>query len=216
MRLYNYLNESIEKHLEYYNPTEKVELKNAWEKIQKDCGPVLKELKNANDFLYRGMTRQGYFLKKKVRTNRQPLTTSKKLHQMFDMYFKGKFGWNARSNGLFVTGSSNDAASYGPKTYMIFPIGNFKYIWSPEVGDLFIFASQNKLTGYEAEKLPASIRYERTSEALDDGNYTDKRLAEAINSENEIMIKTDTYYAMDIFFQPVMEELIFKGKTLNI
>lgn len=219
MRLYNYLNEDIEKELQYYNPIERTEIDVAWNKIQKECKPFLRDIKNADSFLYRGMMHgKGTFFKKKVRKNRVPTTTTKSLHEAYDRYFNEKFGWKARSNGLFVTGSTNDAGSYG-RTYMIFPIGNYKFVWSEDVGDLFIYGHDNNLRSnkhMDFKNTPPEEYYQTVKNVMDKASYTDKNIVSAINSENEIMINSDTYYALDIFYKPVMEELVFKGKVLSV
>lgn len=212
MRLYNYLNED-EGVFQFYNPSEKETLKKAWDIIQKDCKPFLKDIRNARNFLYRGMKEQKNFVKKKVRTDRSPMNTPEDLHELYDRYFKEKFGWNARSNAVFANGNSLEASQYG-REFMIFPIGNYKFVWSPEVEDLFVNPITRGLK--RSDERNNEGFYQKVKEELDSVNYTDKNMALAIRSKNEIMIGTESYYALNVFFEPAMGGLVFKGSTLDI
>lgn len=74
--------------------------------------------------------------------DRRPLDTHALLHNMIDEELKKRFGWAPRSRGMFCfnrSGSVN-AQEYGTP-YKICPLESFKYIWSPDVQDLY-----NKMT----------------------------------------------------------------------
>ncbi len=75
-----------------------------------------------------------------TRKNRKPLDTPIKLHNILDKMFQKKFGWKARSEGVFAAGKwyfSGSKDTYYGDTYLFFPIGNFKYVWSPKIDDLY-------------------------------------------------------------------------------
>ena len=54
-----------------------------------------------------------------------------------DNVFDEDFGVRPRTQGAFTTGSYADAGTYG-KPYLFFPIGEYKYIWSDRVKDMWI------------------------------------------------------------------------------
>jgi len=101
--------------------------------IKLDCQPFLKE----KVILYRG---GGYFgdgmIYKKLRTDRIPTDLPRKLHDAFDNVTNKKYGFKARSESVFATPNIVTANRYD-KPNLIFPKGDFKYIWSPDIKDLF-------------------------------------------------------------------------------
>jgi len=107
--------------------------------IMDKCQPVVKELlpfHYSDDFLYSGRKYKSEIFIGKIRKNRRPMDTPLEIHEMFDKMFKKKYGWEPRSNSIFCTGDIEQAGNYG-KPYIIFPIGNFKYLWNPNIKDLF-------------------------------------------------------------------------------
>jgi hypothetical protein len=136
MKLRRFLNESSD-------IDETIEL------IKKDCEPFLKETKGLGKFLYRGSGSFGgensssKFIKKTSslyrvlpRKNREPSDTPIELHKLLNSQFKKNFGWNVRSEGVFVTFDKGTASKYGAP-YFFFPIDNYKYIYSNEIEDLY-------------------------------------------------------------------------------
>jgi hypothetical protein len=80
-------------------------------------------------------------LKGNVRDNRESKDSSSAFMAMYDNYFKDRFGYKARSQSLFTFFSEHTADQYkrpAGDVYMIFPRGEFKYIWSPYIADLFL------------------------------------------------------------------------------
>jgi hypothetical protein len=72
------------------------------------------------------------------------------LHNKFDEEFANKFGWHARSEGVFTTTSRRTAATYG-RAYIFFPTGHYEYIWSDEVDDLYTTVDGENLLNYDVE-----------------------------------------------------------------
>jgi len=108
--------------------------------IYRDCRPFIKELtkgKYNGDLLYSGRRKGGDIIKSAVRSDRTPSDTPLEYHKKLDELFKKKVGFNARSNVLFCTGSVSQALDYSNKVYIIFPIGKYKYTWSPVIKDLY-------------------------------------------------------------------------------
>ena len=55
---------------------------------------------------------------------------------MLNDYNKKRFGWNTRTEGLFTSKSKVDVNNWG-KPEIIFPIGEFKYVWSNNSEQLY-------------------------------------------------------------------------------
>jgi hypothetical protein len=115
--------------------------------LQKDCKPFLKELDS--NFVWRGTHRNINAIKelKSRLENRRPSDTDAEVHYHINELFKKKFKWYAR-NGVFATGNYQIARDYG-KPFMFFPIGNFKYVWSPDIEDFFTEIDESDYTNYD-------------------------------------------------------------------
>lgn len=160
--------------------------------LKRDCKQVIDKIENR--FFLRGVRASSVplaeFSKKNIRPDRKPMSTDLAMHHAMDNWFNEKFGFKARSAALFTTGDFKDARSYGA-VYAIFPIGDFRFIWSEVIGDLFI-----------------SMRDpERMGEILDDANYKDTDLESALSSGHEIMLSCKEYYALRIRSQNDIEAL---------
>ena len=149
--------------------------------VKRECKTWLSAVKNCKyKVVYRGYS--GKLIdKKNVRTDRKPKDTDAKTHKKLDDMFLKKVGWRTRSEGLFVSGSSVVGTVYGDTSGMCFPTGDFKFIWSPNVHDLFAFVRPNNETILDTDILD---------------NYTDKNLCRAIQSFKEITIKCKSYYVI--------------------
>lgn len=125
--------------------------------------------------------------KRKVRKDRKPLSTSDKRHVEANKWFEDNFGVKARSEGLFCypKGLWQNASEYG-KMYLIFPIGEFKIIWSPEVKDLFMQIDFGK-----------EIRRKNIDELLGSLEFQDNDVKAALKSSSELMVICDEYYVVE-------------------
>lgn len=176
--------------------------------IKKDCQPFLSQLDGAP--MYRGLRRKAGahnedFLKKEVRIDRQPHLTRTENHEIIDGWMQRTFGINGRSATIFCSGDDTTAYTYG-NVYAIFPIGKFEFLWSPQIDDLFTDFPRDLEDGDE----------DGIEEFLENQNYTDKNLAAAIKSSNEIMIQCEEYYALPMFAEDwnskeVLEKLNLKS-----
>ena len=139
-RLDSYVKENIYVGSHSYTEKEVDNFVDFWDKVSKECKPYLTEIKKNNKdmkMLLRGMNERGDFTTRRVREDRSPKDMPYEWHEAFDEWFKGEFGWNARSAGLFCTGKESIASGYNDQIYYIFPIGRYKYIWSDEISDLY-------------------------------------------------------------------------------
>jgi hypothetical protein len=124
--------------------------------IEKDCKPYLKEVRTGTSMFIRySKTYRNEEIIKKISktTDRKPKDTPKELHDFMDETLKKKFGWKARSQGLFVW--------IAPKNYLVgvnlssevgnyvFPIGPYKYVYNSEIFDIYAEYQQIESDFYE-------------------------------------------------------------------
>jgi hypothetical protein len=113
------------------------------EKIEKECSEIIK-IYHFSGCLFRGV---GFGGEQEIgvntgiyriipRMDRMPKDTSKEHHEMIDGLFKKKFGWGARSEGVFAIPDIDIAKTYG-KLCLFLPCNGFKYLYSPEYRDLY-------------------------------------------------------------------------------
>lgn len=160
--------------------------------LLKECKPYLTVIRNdvVKYRLYRGVSgRAPSFFKRKVRINRVPKDTDPRTHEILNDLFNRKFKIKARSQCLFVVGSKSVASGYGlPR--IIFPVGKFKFIWSPKIRDLY-----GKILGTFDPGLEDEEYFYKLSKLISTYQTTDLR--KAIESGNEIMIDCKEYYGVD-------------------
>ena len=178
--------------------------------IKRDCQPWLKAMKNCNGFFWRGLKKPGDFIRIRVRTNRVPMNMEREEAASLDRGFQKKFGWKPRSSGVFVSGSDREARGYSGLAvgvHAIFPMGDFKFVWSPFIEDLYTdMPTAIKKTKIAFDKI--RIRKEGVLEVLAQEMFTDKDLCKARRSNNEVVIGCKTYYALD--GNNIMDDNTFK------
>ena len=157
--------------------------------IKQNCKPYLRE--NYSPILdlplYRGVKTNKAVFKRDVRLeNRKPLDNREVVHQGLNDVFKERFGEEFR-NSLFATGDITEASNYG-NVYYIFPIGEFSYLWSPDVYDIY------------GEWLEMELENARPIEFINNMRKKEWKhnteLLKAIRSGREIMIRCKSYYGV--------------------
>jgi hypothetical protein len=172
--------------------------------IKKDCGPWLRTI---NPIINSGKGFVRYSFKERIkfiknffpRTDREPRDNSQELHNTFDKGFLEKFGWKGRSEGVFVWPVNNiaafllDSLDGDSHTFIFYPIGEFKYIWSPKVKDLFNVSRGAIETPEDFIK-----------------TYINKNLLKSIkgplNTGNEVMFKCSSYYLVNMKHMALLME----------
>lgn len=175
--------------MKWHQLTEDTQLdeNNVWDFIQKNCQPYLKENPDwMTRPLYRGMSYRGDIQIKNIRSDRQPTDSNSFLHQLYDEAFiENGYALN-RTNSIFCTGDLEMAYKYG-EAYVIFPMGNFAFVYSPTVKDLYLFSKTFYERGFlkfdkEDEKilttddLTSFLRNKSSSDELRDGPFSFREL----------------------------------------
>jgi hypothetical protein len=159
----------------------------------RDCAKFIKELPILSDKkqLWRGIEKQKYALRNKPHPKRRPLDTPIEVHKKLNVYFEQKFGWPARQ-GLFCTASKGFAHQYGDGMVVaVFPIGDYKYVWSPDVSDIYgLYLDMDEFLE------PKNIKWEEVKKQLDEAEWKNSQMIELFNvSEGiEISFKCDEFY----------------------
>lgn len=156
--------------------------------IKRNCQPYLSQVDDPIS-LYKGTTRKtAEFQRKKVRLDdRRPVGASGTEHVAYNEYFKSEFGAPFR-NSVLVTGSHMDARSFGTNIRIVFPAGEFRFVWSPKVNDINMSIGFRSAKPRTIPELVANmVQYE----------YRDDNLQAAIDSGNEIMIRCKEYYTIN-------------------
>jgi hypothetical protein len=168
--------------------------------LDRDCKPFLRELKGTNGFVYRGNTQTIESIKKfspNVDKGRVPVAASKELHELVNVASDHMFGWKFR-DGVPTSTSYGWADSFG-QAYMFFPIGAYKYVYSPNVTD-FNFEFANAVDA-ETWMWRGWQRNLKGSEAIDwmisklkDFRYTDTDLRKMLSGNAEVSFNCREYY----------------------
>ena len=121
-------------------------------KIKKECSQIIAIYKkHSGKVLYRGIksypSDYTYII---PRTNRTPMDTPSEIQEQIDRGFYHVFGWKPRSEGVFCVADIGTARNYssGRRASVIFPKNGFKYVWSPEILDLY-FSRVKDMNDYD-------------------------------------------------------------------
>lgn len=149
MKFYRYINEGNR------YPEEYEDIKSIL--IKKNSKPFLKEfgkMYGSNKYIYRGydagQKTMGYILKKS-RTNRKPRFLPQDVHKHLSKLSKKLWGWDMRTEGVF-TGDDTNASNFG-QLWRFIPIGNYKYIYTTEISDIYSIYDNYKLSNDEEKKV---------------------------------------------------------------
>lgn len=212
MKLYEVTTPSItmsrEDWLDYVQKTERGKDRRALglaKYITKYCQPWLSQTNKGAMIVYRGFSYlgniEGYrlsgqhaplYFTRAVRQDRQPRNTNKKMHDKINTALADCGAVANRTNSVFVTGSHQQASYYGT-VYVVIPVGQFKYTWSPYYTDWYEYDWQ-------------------IDAAIDSGSFCDKiswdnnSLPEAIDRWGEIMVACQKYIAIRTDFYPNVQE----------
>jgi hypothetical protein len=157
-------------------------------KLKELCAPYISVLKHTDGApLFRGYKGSRFsningFQVMEPNLDRTPVDTPQVLHTALNQAFKRQFGFPYR-NGVFASGSYEDARYYG-EVYAVFPIGELKYIWSKQIGDLYVQLDRT----FNFEEISASKQSLVTAITSVVNAYQNTELDKAILSGHEVMI----------------------------
>ncbi len=180
--------------------------------IKRDCQPYLRQ--NAFSLkqlaMYRGLEPGEAFteqyptvIHKDIRLNdRKVSDTDPLIHDFFNIQFTKLYGAPFR-NSMFANGNAGMVFQYG-RVYIVFPIGEFKFLWSDVVDDLYVSISNETWNVFpngvpETHKLRDSLKPEQALYKYLNPiakSYRTDDLMSAIASSKEIMIRGSSYYGI--------------------
>ena len=200
--------------------------------IERECSQIIKIYKKTLGYLWRGISRYSVVnqaeikitnMKKPLsitpRTAREPKDMPWDIHEFLDTLFKKYFGWNVRSEGVFTTTSRRQAGTFGTPV-VVFPVDGFKYVYHPQVGDLFSHMEDEHLLlpaedwAWETELPKDKDPFVEQSEAIEDlvKGFKSTSLASIIRDKmgmyQEIAIKCKKYYILPNKFEGTLTSIL--------
>src|SRR5574343_568799 len=162
-----------------------------FDKFFQDCKSFINEVCKMDyprEPLFRGVGRDTgmgkWTIKNSHLKDREPMNTDIQVHRLLNDAFEDRFGWKVR-NGVFTTSDDKDARRYGHLFY-VFPAGDFKFVWSSKMSDLY--------TDLDVKFNVKNIAGARKVVDM----YQDTDLEAAMKSGHEIMFKCERYYLFDV------------------
>ena len=183
-----------------------------YEKVKDECAHFLKEVKGSKYEAARG-SRKMYGIGKRLvpRKDRNPTDTPPAVHDMADNRFKKKFGWYARSEGVFAnsTRKMSIIKHYGP-TYYFYPVGKYEYLWSPRTNDLVLYLVDKDILHQDNFGVLPGVMNDDIQAALDKiiPTYKKTGLKDALMDGHEVMYKCKAYYMVSSDYHMSYKELI--------
>lgn len=157
--------------------------------IHKECSEFFKETNGLR--LFRGTKRNiAAFEKIRPRQDRQPKDTPQVIHEYLDKWFQKKFGWKARSEGVFVSPRSDQTEHYGAP-YWFIPCNGYKYVYSPKIWDIVAeLESVRLMDNYEGRRSPSDLWEEEDErdQIMEDllSSYTNRNIKSISGLEYEV------------------------------
>lgn len=207
-------------------------------KISKDCKPFVTQFRKekCESLIYRGVEKwsdteviksqniqdlrekhpqyQNLFdlmMEKNTRKNRKPKDTPSSISKMMDDAFEKKLGLRLRSQGVFGISSVGVTLHYG-YPWILIPIGNFDFYWSPDVDDLWNWAENQwddyfqefgeedgNFIGNDNYDTKSNEHFKQDMEEMASG-YKKDNLKGAIQSRHEITFLCDKYLLVNSMY----------------
>lgn len=187
------------------------------ELLVKKCRPICEIYAKTRGVLYRGIKKihneeQNVFMLKTRRKDRKPKNSSTEIHNLFNETFNEIFHWKPRTEGIFCSTDYQTATFYG-YSYIVFPIGNFRYLYSENVRDTIDLPGQVlKKMGHYNIKSWSDPTFIKELKKFIKENFTDKNLETLLSkaSDTEVVLDCDEYYGIrraDIDYTKLIKEL---------
>lgn len=130
----------IKNYINFLNENNNIDKK--LDKVFDECKPYIDMVKSCkfNRLLYRGFSETDIKIEK-INHNwyRTPKDTPQEFHDFINEILYDKFGWLGRNGvfSFFMNISKTQNSYFNKETYILFPIGNFDYLWNPKIHDLY-------------------------------------------------------------------------------
>lgn len=168
----------------------------------KDCAPFLREIRGIPaKYLPKHGTNTAPdhwdIVQQKIR--RGPRDSSAEMHDAVNDIFDQKFNWHARTDAIFISGDAQRSRSYGPLC-TIFPIGEYDYLWSPQVEDLYVeyTLAKDKYLVPERDINYSEVRRLATQDTIEKVRHAhwhfNDALQDGLRDGFEIMLRAKKYY----------------------
>jgi hypothetical protein len=175
--------------------------------LKQDCRPFL-EFCNLHKVVFGRETRsKDYppdhaYVKKYPRHDRKPVDTPSILSSLIDDLFYHKFGWRVRSSGVFTTPRS---LLDGIGMQLCFIIGNFNFVTSPKVSDLYLILGDisRKVFFHHSNDIEAIFSQINQEQAIAIANefkklylntFTEKTIPNETKHGKEVVFDCHSYY----------------------
>lgn len=200
----SYGNETLPERVEIHDE-DLVEIQRVIDTLKSKCGKYYREAKKSGKMFYRGTYKADWrepITPITPRTDRRPKDTNKVLHNLVDDLLEKKFGWRPRSEGIFTSSHRGMVAGYG-NTFSVWPIGDYKFVWSDEARDMFnSLRAMLKLSSSDMDNsntvlkaLKDSGNQNKIKKLVD--SFQDTNLAAAWKSGNEVVFSCKQYYLVN-------------------
>lgn len=107
--------------------------------LKQRCAPWMRDSSSLNKYVFlRGYgDAKGFAFERATRTDRNPRDSSREMHNGMNAEIEAAGLTANRSNSVFVTSDGEAAESYSTTgaTYIVVPVGDYSYTWSPDVAD---------------------------------------------------------------------------------
>ncbi len=181
--------------------------------IERDCKSYLDYIRaftnGSTYWLKRGINKKpdAPYFKAPVNKNRTPTDTSSKIHRILDYNLKELYGEKFRSESIFCSTKIGTASSYG-YPYFVFPVGEWKYCWSPIVADAYSFFDNHK-----HDTSPEGL--DKIERALGQ-KYSDSSYDVDISSDRWLKMIRDYLHVERPYKTDGLKQLIESGKSQEV
>lgn len=184
-----------------------------------DCMPFIELLRKNNNknyallyhntyngYIYDGVKNYGY-IKLPHKDRIKPRDTDIRLHKLMSDLFLEKFSWNPRVSSIFC--HNNLYHAFG-KQYIILPVGEFKYVWSPKIADPFMMIWGKFKLDSDANVVDEDMQKARQMITDYVDSCIDTDFDKYLISKNEIMIHAEAYYLIDYSYVGKIRDMIYE------
>ena len=186
------------------------------EYVESHCQPWLSQV--GSGLAYRGVSPRVHqnrpLFTHPVRQNRKPRDSTWETHQFFNRLIGLAGGVANRSNSVFVTPRLSTATSYG-LAYVVIPVGQFHYTWSPGVEDWFSEEKEVR-SWWDPELVMKHVHLNRILYALDQAQMIPTDPSNPLEELHQIRYQSDYYRAYQFARDAELRVSCYSKQSVNI